>query len=277
MAIINLGGGNHTPDSTWNNALVVFDLSTNATVNLPKADTLPANFEFSYILKSVTSHGVEFRTSDDGDVLNGHWRTKHPVITNGVHTGWGDAMRWGLFACLTQTSGKVWKLSDTEYGFSKSQCLFGDPISQDTVTVLDVVGSVWKPTPKSSGEVIAVTNAAQGSTPAGDIFLDFGNLKDWCPAHLVSSFGFGNYLNQIITIHKVDDTKVSGTGRVVGIGSFHSSAPRCIPSNDHLINPGYDRGFFYLTKPSTCRLRVTQNQLEILDYWEHSNIPTART
>lgn len=275
QSIINLSPGTHTPDSSWNNAMVIFNLTNGyATVNLPKADTLPALFEFSYQVKSVGSYPVEFKTTDQGDVLNGHWRTHHPTFTGDTHTGWGDAQAFGLFASLTQTSGKVWKCSETEYGFSKSRGVIADPMSQDTVTVDS--GGIWNVTPRSSGEVVAVTNAATSNNPAGDIFLDFGNLKDWCPAHIVPGWNQGNYLYHTVTVHKVDDTKVTNVGRVVGIGSFHSSAPRVTPSNDPQIT-GLDRGYFYLTKPSTVRLKVTQNSIDILDYWEVSNIPSART
>lgn len=268
------GNGDHTPDSSWAGKRHLFDLTAGARVLLPKASTMPDDFEFEFQLVSINSNSVEFRTTDQGDSLNGHWRTHHPVIQNGVHTGWGDEMRWGLFAGLTQTSGKVWKRSATEWGFAKWGGIAADPMSQDTVTV--EVGGVWQPTPRSSGETIVVTNAAQGNTPASDIFLDFGNLKDWCPAHLDGSFGFGNYLNHCITIQKVDDTKVSGSGRVVGIGSFHSSAPRVTPSNDPGIT-GLDRGYFYLTKPSVVRLKITQSSMEVLSYFEYGMIPQGRS
>ena len=272
------GGGEHFVDESWNGNRHVFELYSGATLRLPSAGSIADEFAFDFDLATPGSHAIEVKTTDPNDALNGHWRTNHPqwqrdgagdyVLDGNGHrifTGWGAAQLWGLFAAPTQSSGRVWKRDAWNWGMVTHRGISGHIVSQDTYTHTSpsLVGNV---TPKSSGEV-CVVNCEVGEFGPADMFLSFGNLLDWCPEHLNPDFLYGNYLHHILHVRKDDNSPCK-----VALGM--SDGTGFTPSNDIAVT-GNDRGYLYLTRPSTVSLRVTQVRVDVLHYFDHATLPSS--
>jgi hypothetical protein len=244
MQILKLSTGSHTPTAAWDGKEIWLDCSAGpVTIALPQAGAF-GKLRFKLRKADPSSNTVQIIPTWPGDKLNHFWNSGHP---------------YGLFLNLSQQCAELSCDGVQDYALAGMLYHHNGPQSQRTVITQN-----WALTPESANEIVRCDPGQAG----GDIGIYVSPCSPhWCPPSPMTG---GNYHSFTVWVQKVD----AGAGKVAIIPT--GSGERIYPSNDAYINPGYDRGYLYLTERwQIVKLYIASDGIKVIDAFRSALIPGA--
>jgi len=202
----------------WDGAEIWLDCENgDANVALPPASTLPAGWRCRFRKSDDFAFVMAFRVQGT-DRLNRFYGATHP---------------YGIICPMPQDVVELTCDGVGDWSLAELTHHTNVPRSQRTIAV-----PAFQCTPRSHREIVYGNVTLAG----GNIQVSLDPTANWCPpAPAGTNANGGDYLSCVVWFMKVD----AGTGPMVicpAPGEFIN------PSNDPLVNPGYNRGYFYLLK-----------------------------
>ena len=212
-------------------------------LELPAAASLPPGWSCRLRLASPAPNHLQIRTAIDGDALNHLWRTKHID---------GSPMRYGLFMGAARQAGTLTCDGTSQYAL--------DLETSDAMSSVRIVTHDSNVTPQHANEIVHC------DATRNPIHLVIDALREWCPESPIPRDCPAMWHLEVVKIdptpHKVVMWTAEGT--------------RIEPNNDSGINPGYDRGYLYLTRQhDTAQLRIAADGVFVRGFFRASHLPQS--